>query len=288
MLGMSRKILVVGLQAYDAGKTTLCKALIHGFKKAEVTLVPFKPHSGIGYWSQFDVFQRCLAKSTLLSSDIMELEAAAESHVPLEVLNPVNRLSGPVLDRGLPEEKLVFQEFMAERFTHHDGLTHKNIYYFNGTMNLSRLRDMEAFYLKIKRNAQKTHFIRKFEELVEAYSKDFDKATSSCYSRLRNMPLIVESFNDAAYPFNHAEECDTVLCVASNTILWFDGPRYFEAIDSHGREKPKLQLTLSQVYAPSLIRTRFIVQPLTTGEINDPAKLTQNYSEVIKKVAEDA
>ena len=130
--------------------------------------------------------------------------------------------------------------------------------------------------------------MRKFEELVEAYSMNFDKATSSCYARLRNMPLIVECFNDAAYPFNHAEDCDTVLCVASNTILQFEERRYFEAIESHGREKPKLQLTLSQVYAPSLIRTRFIVQPLTNDERNDPAKLTQNYSEVIKKAVENA
>lgn len=47
MLSLSRKILVVGLQAYDAGKTTLCKGLIYGFKKAGITLVPFKPHSGV-------------------------------------------------------------------------------------------------------------------------------------------------------------------------------------------------------------------------------------------------
>jgi len=276
--------LVVGLQAYDAGKTTLCKALIHGFKKAGVTFVPFKPHSGISYWTQFNIFQQCLAKNTLLSSDIMELEAAAESHVPLEVLNPVNRLSGPVLDRGLPEEKLVFQEFMAERFTHHDGLTHKNIYYLNGTVNLSRLRDMETFYLKIKRNAQKTSFIRKFEELEEAYSKNFERATSTCYKRIQDKDLIVESFNDAAYPFNSADDCDTVLCVSSNTVLQLDDRKYFEAIELHGKQKPKLQLTVPQVYAPSLIKNKFIIQPLSTEERNDGAKLTQDYFEVIKQV----
>ena len=98
MSDMSKKILVVGLQPHDAGKTTLCKALIYGFKEAGVTLVPFKPHSGISYWTQFDAFQRSLRRSTLLSSDIMELEAAAESQIPLEVLNPVNRLSSPILD----------------------------------------------------------------------------------------------------------------------------------------------------------------------------------------------
>jgi hypothetical protein len=37
-----------------------------------------------------------------------------------------------------------------------------------------------------------------------------------------------------------------------------------------------------------MIKARFIIQPLTTDERNDPAKLTQNYSEVIKKVVENA
>ena len=277
----------MGLQPYDAGKTTLCKALIYGFKEARITLVPFKPHSGISYWTQFDAFQRSLVKSTLLSSDIMELEAAAESQIPLEVLNPVNRLSGPVLDRGISEEKLVFQEFMAERFTYHDGLTHRNIYYLNGTVNLPRLRDMQTFYLRTKRNAQKTCFVRKFEDLVEAYSKNFDKATSSCFRRIQNRPLVVESFNDAAYPFNNAEDCDVVLCVSSNTVLRFEKDKYFEAIELYGRQKSKLQLTVSQVYAASLIKEKFTVQPLSTEERNDPAKLTQNYSKVIKQITED-
>jgi hypothetical protein len=98
----------------------------------------------------------------------MELESVAESQIPLEVLNPVNRLVGPVLDTGCLEEKLVFQEFMAERFTHHNGLTHRNTNYLNGTMNFSRLRDLESFYLRIKETTQKTYFVRNFQDLTEA------------------------------------------------------------------------------------------------------------------------
>jgi predicted P-loop ATPase/GTPase len=285
---MSGKILVVGLQTHDAGKTTLCKALIHAFKEAGTTLVPFKPHSGISYWSQFDAFQRGLTMGSLVSSDIMELEAAAQSQIPLEVLNPVNRLSGPAFDRGIPEEKLVFQEFIAERFTYHDGLTHKNNYYLNGTASVARLRDMQTFYLRIKRNAQKTCFIHKFEDLVKAYISNFDKATSSCYQRIRDKPLVVESFNDAAYPFNNAEDCDAVLCVSSNIVLEFEEQKYFQTIESYGRQKPKLQLTVSQVYSPSLIKDKFIVQPLTTQERNDPAKLGQNYLRVVKRLVKNS
>lgn len=40
------EIAVIGLQTHDGVKTTPCKALIHGFKKSNASLVPFKPHSG--------------------------------------------------------------------------------------------------------------------------------------------------------------------------------------------------------------------------------------------------
>jgi hypothetical protein len=137
------KILVVGLQVHDAGKTTLCKALIHGFRKHDVGLVPFKPHSGIGYWSQFDAFQASLTKGVLLSSDIMELEEAAQSRLPLELLNPVKGLSSPTLHREAAEERLASREFVAERFTHHDGSNCRSIYYLNGTINTNRMRGMK-------------------------------------------------------------------------------------------------------------------------------------------------
>jgi predicted P-loop ATPase/GTPase len=285
---MSRRILVVGFQLHDAGKTTLCKGLIHGFKEAGVRLVPFKPHSGISYWSQFDVFRGTLETGRLLSSDIIELEDAAQSRVPLEVLNPVNRLSRPVPDTGMTEEKLAFQEFIAERFTYDNGVTQRNVYYLNGALKLSSLRDMETFFVKMRKNADRVHFIRKFEDLVQAYASSFERATSSCYARIRDMPLLVESFNDAAYPYSQAEDCDTVLCVASNTILQLDAQRYFAAIESHASAKPKLQLTVPHIYAPSMIKARFTIQPLTTEERSDAAKLTENYSEIINKILKDA
>ena len=281
---MSRRILVVGFQLHDAGKTTLCKALIHGFREAGVRLVPFKPHSGISYWNQFDIFRGALEKGRLLSSDIMELEDAAQSGVPLEVLNPVNRLSNSVPDTGMTEEKLAFREFIAERFTQENGVAHRSVYYLNGALKLSRLRDMETFFVKMRRNADRVYFIRKFEDLVQAYDSSFERATSSCYARIRDMPLLVESFNDAAYPYSQAEDCDTVLCVASNTILQLDAQRYFAAIESHAVAKPKLQLTVPHIYAPSIIKATFTIQPLTAEERNETAKLTENYSEIINKI----
>jgi len=275
------RILVVGLQPHNTGKTTLCKALIYGFKERGINLAPFKPHSGISYWSQFDAFKESLVRGILLSSDIVELEQAAHSGMPLEILNPVNRLSSPILDRGIPEERLVFREFVVQRFTHYDGNGPTNIYYLNGTVNLSRMRAMRDFYLAIKKNAEKVMFIRNFRQLVKAYLDNFEKATCSCYRCLEDKPLLVESFNDAAYPFNEAEDCDLVLCVSSNIVLRLKADRYFKAIELRGQQKAKLQLTTTDVYASSLVEREYDVQPLANKERNEPVTLVDNYSKII-------
>jgi len=277
----SKRILVVGLQPHNAGKTTLCKALIYGVRERGVSLVPFKPHSGISFWSQFDTFRESLTRGSLLSSDIIELEQAANSSLPLEILNPVNRLSSPILDRGMPEEKLVFQEFVAQRFTHYDGNTHRDIYFLNGTINLSRMRDMRDFFVTIRKSAEKVVFIRNFQHLVNAYVDNFEKATSTCYGRLKGGPLLVESFNDAVYPFTGAEDCDAVLCVSSNRVLRLKAEEYFKAIESSGQRKPRLQLTTSEVYAASLVERKYDVQPLTDEERKLPTRLVENYSKII-------
>jgi predicted P-loop ATPase/GTPase len=275
------RILVVGLQTHDAGKTTLCKALIHGFKNFDVNLVPFKPHSGISYWTQFNAFQESLARGVMLSSDIMELEEAAHSKLPLELLNPVNRLSSPTLYREAAEEKLAFRELVAERFTHYDGNICRSIYYLNGTINTSRMRGMKDLFLAIKSNAEKVIFIRNFQQLVKAYVDNFEKATGSCYRHLQGKPLIMESFNDAAYPFSRTEDCNVVLCASSNTVLRFKGREYFKAIELRGQQKPKAQLTTADVYSSTLVERKYELQPLTNGERKDPARLAANYSEII-------
>lgn len=278
------KIFVVGLKTYDSGKTTLCKALIYGFKKAGINFTPFKPHSGINYWNQFDAFQKGVEKSTLICNDIMELKKAAGSKLPLEVLNPVNRLCKPVLDSGMSIEKSTIQEFIVERFTYHNGVTYNNIYYLNRALKINEMRGLEEFYSKIKKNAGKFRFVKNFQDLSKAYVANFERATFTCYNSIKNEPLIIESFNNAAYSFTKAEDCDTVICTSSNVILWFETSAYFRAVRLHGGKESALQLTVSDIYVPSMIKSKFHIQPLNSQERKDPEKLIQNYSKIIEKL----
>jgi len=282
-----KKILVVGLHPFEAGKTTLCKALIHGFKEVGVGVVPFKPHAGISYWSQFGTFQRGVREGQLVCSDIVELEEAARSGIPLEVLNPVNRLSRPAADRGLSEEESVFQEFVAERFTYRRGPRRRNVYYLNGTIEFSRFRGMDALLDMLRQKSEEIQFVKDFKELLSAYANNFEKATTSCYRHIKDQPLIIESFNDAAYPFSEADDCDAVLGISSGTILQFETDKYFDAVRLAEGKKSKLQLTVSDVFALSTIKQRSHVQPLGSQELNDPRKLKECYLEIIEELTKN-
>jgi predicted P-loop ATPase/GTPase len=225
--------------------------------------------------------------STLVCNDIIKLEEAAQSHLPLEVLNPVTRLSNPMIFRDISEEELVFNEFIAERFTHHDGVKRKNIYHLNNTLDFSQMRGLREFYLKIKKSANKIHFIHKLQDLTEAYVSNFDSSTISCYKYIKDKPLIIESFNDAAYPFMKSDDCDIVICVSSNIILVFENKKYFKAIDLHEGKKSKLQLRVTDIFEPSLIKDKFLIQPLSIQERNEPEKLKYCYSKIIEKIVKD-
>jgi hypothetical protein len=84
--------------------------------------------------------------------------------------------------------------------------------------------------LAIKSNAHKVIFIRNFQQLVKAYVENFEKATDSCYRSLQDKQLIIESFNDAAYPFGRTEDCNVVLCVSSSVVLSLPHLRVHEGI----------------------------------------------------------
>jgi len=191
-----------------------------------------------------------------------------------------------MLNRGATEEKLAFQEFVAQRFTSYDGRDHKHIYYLNGTINMNRMRGMRDFFVTIKKNAEKVIFIRSFQHLIKAYVDNFEKATRSCYRSLRDKPLVIESFNDAAYSFTGAEDCGVVLCASSSTVLRFKAQEYFKAIELHGQHKPKAQQTTTDVYSSALVERRYELQPLTNEERKDPTRLADNYSKIVDDLSD--
>jgi hypothetical protein len=64
-------------------------------------------------------------------------------------------------------------------------------------------------------------------------------------------------------------------------VLRFKAREYFKTIELRGQQKPKAQLTTTDVYSSTLVERKYEFQPLTNDERRDPAELAANYSEII-------
>jgi hypothetical protein len=67
----------------------------------------------------------------------------------------------------------------------------------------------------------------------------------------------------------------------------FAAGEYLKAIELCGRQKSKLQLTVSDIYRSSLVERQYRIDPLASQERSDPARLVRNYSRIIDDLLED-
>jgi len=91
-----KKVLVVGLLKADSGKTFFSQGLITALQDRDINIVPFKPLSGHNLYYQFDTFQNNVRSQRISSRDIGKLIATAQTQLPIELLNPVDRLFVPL------------------------------------------------------------------------------------------------------------------------------------------------------------------------------------------------
>ena len=84
------RILVVGADRVDAGKTTFSVGLLE-----YLDAVGFKPRAGNDFWFHHDDLEGCLAEGTLHGRDATRLAAASSADVDASAINPVHRAWRP-------------------------------------------------------------------------------------------------------------------------------------------------------------------------------------------------
>lgn len=87
------KILVVGADRVDAGKTTFATGLV-----ARLGGVGFKPRAGNDYWFDHEDYRTAIEGGRLYGKDAARLAAASDGDPDPEAINPVHRLWRPAPD----------------------------------------------------------------------------------------------------------------------------------------------------------------------------------------------
>ena len=270
---MTKRVLLVGMHSFDSGKTELAKRLVAAFSESAQTVEYFKPLSGHNYWYQYEHTKTCFEIGKLVSKDALDVRTAFSPKSPIELANPVHSLFVP-LRIGRPLETLPNTLGLSgssailamERFSRPSALG------VDTTVLVSqRLVEEERLMIgfdgvgKLTKGAAILE-IQNLEEVQEFEKANFEIHVTESFEAIEGFSdvVIIEGFNDAAWPWDNLDSVDVVLVVGPGHVFSYDPERFRKAAYLTVRGNlPIREVTFSRVSDLLKPQTRIELTPET-------------------------
>lgn len=226
------------MNPFDSGKTELSIRLIDILSKSGHRVEYFKPVSGHNYWLHHEHTQFCMEQGFLVSKDATRARSwfAPKSNILLS--NPVHALYAPVnLKRPLRNLTNTLalagwsSVLVMERFSKPS----------NGKIETtlllaSRLLEKREVILTQEdagRLSQGVDIVdvTSLEEVQEFEHNHFEEHVTASFKHLEKDSdiIIIEGFNDAAWPFDGLESVDSLLIVGPGHVYIYDPEKFRKA-----------------------------------------------------------
>ena len=274
---MSR-ILIVGANSFDSGKTRFAINLGKHLKESGQSVGYFKPVSGHNYWYNHEHTKQCLDSGKLVSKDASSAKGYLGISTDLFLMNPIHSLFVPArIEKPLENIRsslglagassvLVMQRFSRPV---EDGL--------DTTMLIAdSLVEEERVIIGLdeigKLSINSSIFSAdNLETFQEFENQHFENHVSEAFAEIEKTAenIIIESFNDAAWPWEHLVEVDHVLVVSPGHVFSYDPERFRKATFLYHRGR----LPIREV---SFSRMSDLLKPTNRLEIRPDAKLNDD------------
>ncbi|MFQ5833817.1 MAG: hypothetical protein ACE5H4_14005 [Candidatus Thorarchaeota archaeon] len=235
---MARRVLLVGMNTFDSGKTTYAKLAAESVSESGSSVEYFKPLSAHNYWYSYSHTQSCLKREMLFSYDVATVRGVIGSKVHEYVSNPVHRMYAPTISErpfsgvvstlGLagwdsvismqrfstPDESgVVSTTLVAEALIEEGGLI---------------LTSEEAD--RLMRGTKKMG-VSSFEEIREFENAHYEEYVSDAFSAVENVAdlVIIESFNDTVWTWEGLDHVDIALVIGPGQVFQYDPKRLRKA-----------------------------------------------------------
>lgn len=279
---MSR-ILIVGASSFDSGKTLLAVELGKKLKESGQSVGYFKPVSGHNYWYRHDHTKQCLEIGKLVSQDATHVKEELNLKNDLYLMNPIHSLFVPArIERPLQKlhsslglagsnSVLVMQRFSRPVDDE-----------FDTTMLLAdSLVEEERVIIGLEEIGKLSHnssifSAHNFETFQEFEHQHFEEYVSASFAESEKSAenIIIESFNDAAWPWESLMEVDHVLVVSPGHIFSYDPERFRKATFLYYKERlPIREVTFSRMADLLKPTNRVEIKPSTELNCDKLAKL---------------
>jgi len=253
------RLLVVGADRVDAGKTTFAAGLIR-FLDA----TGFKPRAGNDYWFDHDDYREAVGSGRLYGKDAKRLvEAAATDALP-EAINPIHRLWRPAPDGDTflgPANRTFVLDRAGDEF-----VVNEHAAVPTSARDALPLEDAIT--------------VGTLDELNEVTRDRYLPLLDDLSDRIRRTePAVVESYGDVARPLRDLA-VDRVAVVEPARTRIYDGDRFDNAcaVTSGSPGEGSLEERVGEVI--DLIDPLEAVElpPLTAPERNDPDAIAERYA----------
>ncbi len=254
---MSRHVLLVGMNTFDSGKTTLSILAAKKATERGISVEYFKPLSAHNYWYRYSHTLSCLKRGMLYSYDVARARGAIGSSVHEYVSNPVHRLyvpstserplSGVSNTLGLAGWDSVAA--MQRMSTPSDkGIQSK-------TLVAEKLIDSGKLVLtidesdRLAKGTQRVE-ISSLEELQSIEQNHFEEYVSNAFKVVEKAAelVLIESFNDTAWPWENLADVDVVWVIGPGQMFQYDPQRFRRASILQKRANlPLREVTFSRI-----------------------------------------
>jgi len=253
---VSNRVLVVGLNPFDSGKTGVSIQLIQRMKDSRAVEF-FKPISGHNYWYRHEHTQFCLENKQLVSYDATRVRRVYQSRLHDFVANPVHALYVPArlqTPGKAPLSTLALAGWDSvlamERMSHPQGNR------VESTMMIARdLIQKEQLLLTPEQadrlsSGIKLRPVTRLEEVQNNENDCFERYVSESFNGIERSSdsVVIESFNDSAWPWEGLDRVETVLAVGPGHVFTYEPEKFRLAVFLSKHESgPVREVTFARI-----------------------------------------
>jgi predicted P-loop ATPase/GTPase len=235
---LTKRVLLVGIHSFDSGKTELAKRLVVAFSQSGQSVEYFKPLSGHNYWYQYEHTKTCMEKGMLVSKDAMDVRSTFSPKSPIELANPVHSLFVPLrIERPLQtlpntlglsgSSSILTMERFSRPSTSGPDTT---------VLLAQRLVEEDRLLIELDEIGKLTRGVaisevQNLEEVHEFENNNFEQHVSESFEFIERQAdvVIIEGFNDAAWPWDGLDSVDVVLVVGPGHVFSYDPEKFRKA-----------------------------------------------------------
>ncbi|MFW9836406.1 MAG: hypothetical protein ACFFE7_02735 [Candidatus Thorarchaeota archaeon] len=236
---LTKRVLLVGMNSFDSGKTQFAIHLSGALCNSGESIEYFKPLSGHNYWYNHAHTKVCLEEGLLVSKDAMRVRKFLNPKSPIELANPVHSLFVPLrIDR--PLQKLTntlglsgaSSVLAMTRFSRPiDSGIDTTVLLADELIEEEELIITQEEVGKLTKGAAILS-VSNLEEVQDFEEHNFEMHVTDSFAEVEKAAdiTIIEGFNDSAWPWEALESVDTVLLVSPAHVFSYDPERFRKAV----------------------------------------------------------